>query len=126
MLFRSSLFQVPGLMQGTQRNFQNSRFSTLAPARYTIANGALDVRDLQLATQGLIMGVNGRYLLDGRLDLVLQMKVLQSSLLGDIPLLDEAARLVDTLAGQILAFRVRGTTEYPVVEPAPLSILQPQ
>ena len=121
-----SLFQVPGLMQGTQRNFQNSRFSTLAPARYTIANGALDVRDLQLATQGLIMGVNGRYLLDGRLDLVLQMKVLQSSLLGDIPLLDEAARLVDTLAGQILAFRVRGTTEYPVVEPAPLSILQPQ
>lgn len=121
-----SLFQVPGLMQGTQRNFQHSRFSTLAPARYTIANGALDVRGLQFATQGLIMGVGGRYLLDGRLDLVLQMKVLQSSLLGDIPLLDEAAKLVDTLAGQILAFRVRGTTTNPVVEPAPLGILQPQ
>ena len=119
-----SLFQVPGIVQGTQRNMQNSRFSSIAPVRYTIGDGALSVRELQLATQGLIMGVSGRYIFGDQLDFVIQMKILQSSLLGDIPILDQAAKLVDTVAGQLLSFRVRGTTDRPIVEPAPLTGFQ--
>lgn len=119
-----SLFQLPGIMQGTQRNLQDSRFASIAPVRYTIGDGALSVRELQLATQGLIMGVSGRYIFGGQLDLLLQMKIVQSSLLGDIPILSPAAKLVDTVAGQLLAFRVRGTTDRPIVEPAPLTGFQ--
>ncbi len=120
------LFQLPVIMQNGGGRFGNSLFATTRPARFSIGGGAVSVDNLPLATQGMLLGIRGRYFFGNQLDLLVRLKFLESSLLGELPIIDEAAKIFDTLAGQILAFRVRGSSENPVVEPAPLNLLTPQ
>ena len=120
--FLLRLFQLPAVMQRA-RGFERNQFSTVTPARYSIAEGAVSVENLALNTQGMLMDLRGRYFFGGRLDLLVRLKFLESSILNEFPVIDEAAKLFDSLAGQLLAFRIRGTTSNPSVDPVPLSVL---
>jgi hypothetical protein len=124
---------VTRLGQRTRVNFQGRMFDTASAARWTIRDGVLSARDLQLETQGLAMTMRGEYSFARKtIDAMVRLSILESTVgvVTDnlrVPILSDLAgdllRFADRQFGNLLlAFRVTGPAADPVVEPIPLPL----
>ncbi|MCX7718716.1 MAG: DUF3971 domain-containing protein [Candidatus Sumerlaeaceae bacterium] len=124
---------VTRLGQRTRLNFQGRFFETASAANWTIRDGVLASRDLQLETQGLAMTMRGTYsFVRKTIDAMVRLSILESTIgvVTDnlrVPILSDLAgdllRFADRQFGNLLlAFRVSGPAADPVVEPIPLPL----
>lgn len=126
---RTTVMQQVGAATG--RSMGGTLFQTAEAARFEIGNGALSSRNLQLQTNGMRLDMRGDYYFAGNPHLGIPERTINGlmrmnffeSVLGRIPLLGEMAQLADRVAGtMLLAFRVSGTADRPVVNAVPLPL----
>ncbi len=135
---------IQGLARQTGRQLQGRRFSSVGTTNFTISEGAMASRNLQLdSSGGLLLEMKGRYFFAdsprhrvraSTIIAVMRLKIFESVLqqlpiVSGIPLVGQlaqgASQLADQVAGAfLLAFEVNGPASQPVITPVALPIFQ--
>lgn len=121
-LSRTPLMQRLG--QTTGHSFEGLLFDTASTTRFTVADGAISTPEVVLQTRGVKLEMHGNYYFDRRIEAMMRINFF-TTIVGDVPLIGELAKLADRAVGNLLlAFRVSGTTTNPRITPVALPLFQ--
>lgn len=117
---------IQRLGQTTGQSFRQL-FRTASAAQFTIQNNAISTPQIDLQTNNMKLTMKGSYFFDKRIDAYMQLGLFES-VVGKIPifgeLAGEIAKPFDSLAGQLLSFRVTGAATDPRIQPILVPLFQ--
>jgi len=100
------------ILDGMSSGLGQARF-TEGTATYSLAQGAIHTRDLQMKSPSMSLGYSGSVTFDNRVDMVVQ-----GSMFRRVPLLGPVASIALSPLEKLFEYRLTGTLDEPVTGPA--------